>query len=99
MSLCQRYYEAAEGGQGSSAFWSGYAEAGKLNYVVKPFLVAKRAAPSISLIAVSTANIDPVSVGVTGEMISTMGFRVEGTGSVTGGGSYFLTGWSADAEL
>ena len=99
VALCQRYYEAAEGGQGSSAFWSGYAQIGTLNYVVKPFLVQKRVVPAVSLVAVSTSNVDSASVGVTQENISTMGFRVEGPASATAGGSYFLCGWTADAEL
>jgi hypothetical protein len=101
-ALCQRYYEVSSSTpstapQANAIFYSGYAANTGIYYVTKSFMVAKRAAPTVTptLIAVSGFPSAACTIG----QPDIMGFRATQTANSTVADSYFINSWIASIEL
>ena len=94
LSLCQRYYEIAEGG------WQGpvYATDSDIKINI-PFKVTKRANPTLASISTDENCCSSVSV-VGANFDSTLGARVQGNNVfLDGAGRHFSAKFSASSEL
>jgi hypothetical protein len=94
--LCQRYYE--NGGGASNSIWSGYAVNTNAYYYGIPFIVTKRATPTVTNVFNAGANGFPSTAsnvgGVTNNGIQ-FGRVCNGTTNM----GYFLDTWNASSEL
>ena len=98
--LCQRYYEVSYFGgqtQSNAIFYSGNVTSGGNYYVTKGFMVAKRAAPTVTPTLVATLSFPSVACTITQPEI--MGFRAEQTANATGNAAYYINSWIASIEL
>lgn len=93
-ALCQRYFEASDG----VSIWSGASINGSVFYVLTPFKVTKRAAPTVAT-GFSAANGFPNTGGPTVAAPLPGSFLAVNTANATTGGAYFQYSWTAEAEL
>jgi hypothetical protein len=99
-ALCQRYYEVSYFGaqtQSNAIFYSADVTSGGNYYVTKGFMVAKRAAPTVTPTLVATLSFPSTACTITQPEI--MGFRAEQTANATGNAAYYINSWTASAEL
>jgi hypothetical protein len=93
MAFCQRYYEVS----GTTDIFSGDVTSGGTYYATSKFQGAKRAVPTVTIIASSNAGFPsgaPANAGA-----GTTGFRTSMVANGTAAGGYFQYNWNATAEL
>ncbi|MDX2235641.1 MAG: DUF2793 domain-containing protein [Hyphomonadaceae bacterium] len=95
LALCQRYCEVCNEDGGGLMCWSD-TTVGEVYATLRPFAVAKRIPPAMTL--TNRVNIGfPATPG--GATASRYGFREGRVASATGSGRFFMTDFVADAEL
>jgi hypothetical protein len=96
LALCQRYYET--GGSASNCLWSGYAVNTNTYYYGIPFIVTKRATPTVTNVFNGGANGFPSTASSAGG-ITNLGIQFGRTCNATTNNGYFLDFWNASSEL
>jgi hypothetical protein len=102
LQLCQRYYEVSSSTpstapQANAIFYSGNIASSGIYYVAKGFMVAKRAAPTVTPTFIAVSGFPSVACIVSQPDI--MGFRAQQTSNSTVGDGYYLNSWIASVEL
>jgi hypothetical protein len=95
LALCQRYYTFENGSLGANSFFSGNVTSGSPYYANVFFKQSMRTAPTIVLTNATNLNFS-TTVGTAYPTVS--GFIETRTSNNTGAG-YFVSTWTADAEL
>jgi hypothetical protein len=96
LALCQRYYE--NGGGAGNSIWNGYAVNGNVYYYGIPFIVTKRATPTVYNITNNTANGFP-STGSSVAGVTSVGMQLSRTCNGTVNNGFFLDTWVVSSEL
>jgi hypothetical protein len=95
LALCQRYYEI--GGSSTNSIYNGYTITSTVYMYGVPFVVTKRAAPTI--VTTNTfANGFPATASTVSDS-SVVGMRCTRTANSSPNSGYFADSWTASAEL
>jgi hypothetical protein len=91
LAAAMRYYEKSD----VNTIWSGNTTNASSYYIMTPFKVTKRGSTTVT-----TTNQGGLNFPTTNTVISDLGgFREERVANGTGSGSYFISSWTASAEL
>ena len=95
LARCYRYYEKS--GLNNAISWSGDTTNGSTYWDVRAYMIEKRAAPTITVGTEYAKNGFGSAPSISWE--ATRSFRAYTVANSTGGGGYFVFGWTAEAEL
>jgi hypothetical protein len=102
LALCQRYYEVSSSTpstapQANAILYSGSVTNTGIYYVAKSFMVAKRAAPTVTPTLIAVSGFP--SAACTAAQTDIMGFRANQTANSTSVDGYYINSWIASIEL